>query len=113
MGVVARALAYGDPSDAAGAATATSAGAACPPDISPSRASVPCDPRRYRALYPDLWFQFIRAHFSDAVHVAFTFGVDAKTGRDWWEGHTRSQGWAVAWAIEHIPAARAYLRVVK
>lgn len=87
--------------------------AGLPPDISPSRESVPYDPRRYRALYADLWFRFIRGHFRDAVEVAFVFGVDAKTGRDWWEGHTRSQGWAVAWAIEHIPAARAYLRVVK
>ena len=68
------------------------------------------DPRRYRALYPDRWHLFLHAHFRDAQHVAFFFGVSERTGRDWWEGVTASQGWAVAYAIETIPAAQAFLR---
>jgi hypothetical protein len=76
----------------------------------PQEHSRPCDPRRYRALYPDLWFAFLRAHFRDPVEVAYFFGVDAKTGKDWWEGVSRSQGWAVAYAIENIPTAAAFLR---
>ena len=68
------------------------------------------DPRRYRALYPDLWHSFLRAHFRDHLHVAYWFGVSERTGRDWWEGITTSQGWAVAYAIETIPTAAAYLR---
>ena len=68
------------------------------------------DPRRYRALYPDLWCAFLHAHFRDALHVAFFFSVSERTGRDWWEGVTTSQGWAVAYAVETIPTAAAYLR---
>lgn len=76
----------------------------------PPEFSRPCDPRRYRALYPDMWFRFLRAHFQDATAVAYFFGVDSKTAREWWEGITRSQGWAVSYAIESIPTAREYLR---
>lgn len=76
----------------------------------PPEFSRPCDPRRYRALYPDRWFAFLRAHFRDAVEVSYFFGVDPKTGKDWWQGISRSQGWAVAYAIDTIPTAREYLR---
>lgn len=69
-----------------------------------------CDPRRYRALYPDLWCAFLHSHFRDATHVAYFFSVDPKTARDWWEGVSRSQGWAVAYAIEMIPTAAQFLR---
>lgn len=68
------------------------------------------DPRRYRALYPNLWHKFLHAHFRDHLHVAYSFGVSERTGRDWWEGVTTSQGWAVAYAIESIPTAAQYLR---
>lgn len=68
------------------------------------------DPRRYRALYPDKWHGFLHAHFLDAQQVGYFFGVSERTARDWWEGVTRSQGWAVAYAIESIPTAREYLR---
>ena len=68
------------------------------------------DPRRYRALYPDLWHNFLHAHFRDHLHVAYSFGVSERTGRDWWEGVTTSQGWAVAYAVENIPGAAEFLR---
>ncbi len=68
------------------------------------------DPRRYRALYPDRWHNFLHAHFRDAQQVGYFFGVSERTARDWWEGVTRSQGWAVAYAIETIPTAAQFLR---
>ena len=68
------------------------------------------DPRRFRALYPDRWFSFLHAHFRDHVQVAYFFGVSERTGRDWWEGKTGSQGWAVAYAIENVPNAVQFLR---
>jgi len=61
------------------------------------------DPHRFRALYPDRWHTFLHSHFRDHIHVAFAFGVSERTGRDWWEGKTGSQGWAVAYAAEIIP----------
>ena len=69
------------------------------------------DPRRYRALYPDKWFAFLHQHFRDHLHVAFSFGVSERTGRDWWEGKTGPQGWAVAYAIETIPGAETFFKV--
>ena len=68
------------------------------------------DPRRFRALYPDRWHAFLHAHFRDHLQVAYFFGVSERTGRDWWEGKTGSQGWATAYAIENIPTAAQYLR---
>lgn len=89
-------------------ATAT---AGSPSDVSAGKSSGSNpDPRRYRALYPSKWCMFLHAHFRDALHVAFFFSVSERTGRDWWEGVTTSQGWAVAYAIETIPTAAAYLR---
>lgn len=69
------------------------------------------DPRRYRALYPDKWHTFLHSHFRDSLHVGFFFGVSERTARDWWEGVTTSQGWAVAYAIDTIPDAAACLKV--
>jgi hypothetical protein len=74
-----------------------------------SAASNP-DPRRYRSLYPDKWHGFLHAHFRDVMHVAYSFGVSERTARDWWEGVSTSQGWAVAYAIENIPGAAEHLR---
>ena len=68
------------------------------------------DPRKYRALYPDRWIAFLKAHFRDHMQVAYFFGVSERTGRDWWEGKTGSQGWAVAYAVDQIPTAAEYLR---
>jgi hypothetical protein len=68
------------------------------------------DPRRYRSLYPDKWHGFLHAHFRDAMHVAYSFGVSERSARDWWEGVSTSQGWAVAYAIENIPGAAEHLR---
>lgn len=69
----------------------------------------PCDPRKYRALYPDRWSAFLRAHFQNATHVAAFFEIDHKTARNWVEGATGPTGWAVAYVIHSIPSARQFL----
>jgi hypothetical protein len=70
----------------------------------------PCDPRRFRALYPDRWSGFLRANFHSATHVACFFDADEKTARNWWEGTSGPQGWAVEFAMRSLPAAEQYLR---
>jgi len=70
----------------------------------------PCDPRRFRAVYPDRWMAFIRAHFASPVHVAVFFDVDEKTARLWWEGTNAPQGWVVDFAIQSIASAAVWLR---
>ena len=67
------------------------------------------DLHRYRALFPQRWSAFLRAHFRDPVHAAYFFNVDEKTARNWFEGVTGPQGWAVARAIAAVPTARAWL----
>lgn len=70
----------------------------------------PCDPRQFRAQYPQRWQAFLRAHFMSTVHVAAFFDTDEKTARLWWEGVNAPQGWAVDFAIQSIPSAQAWLR---
>ena len=70
----------------------------------------PCDPRRFRALYPDRWMTFLHAHFWNHTHVAVFFDVDERTARLWWEGTNAPQGWAVDFAVQSIPAAADWLR---
>lgn len=71
----------------------------------------PCDPRVFRARYPDRWMAFLHAHFHGALHVAIFFEVDERTGRLWWEGVNAPGGWAVDYAIQSIPSAAEWLRV--
>ena len=66
----------------------------------------PCDPMRFRAVYPDQWSAFLRGHFQSAQHVGVFFGVDGKTARHWWEGTTGPQGWAVDFANETLRAVQ-------
>lgn len=68
-----------------------------------------CDHRRFRALYPDRWSSFIRAHFQSSLHVAVFFDVDEKTARHWWEGTNTPQGWVVDFAVQNIPGAKQWL----
>jgi hypothetical protein len=46
----------------------------------------PFDVLGMRRVLPGRWMDFLHAHFSDHVHVAYTFGVDPRTARNWWEG---------------------------
>ena len=75
----------------------------------PPEHSRPCDPRRYRALYPHLWQAFLRAHFQDATHVAFFFGVDPKSARDWWEGVTGANGASAVFAVATTKGALEFI----
>ena len=63
-----------------------------------SSGELSCDPRRFRTLYPDRWTAFLKAHFGGPAHVAAFFDVDPKTARNWWEGTSGPQGWAVEYA---------------
>lgn len=98
-----------------GRSVAASVAPVLPETVNAPSAGVPSgnspDPRRYRALYPDKWHMFLHSHFRDSLHVGFFFGVSERTARDWWEGVTTSQGWAVAYAIDTIPGAGACLKV--
>lgn len=59
-----------------------------------------CDPRRYRLLFPQRWSAFLKSHISDnSVDVAYVFGVDEHCARNWLEGKTGPQGWAVDFAL--------------
>ena len=80
-----------------------------PGNLSDLLAGRPCDPRRFRALYPDRWSAFLRAHFQNHMHVAVCFDVEEKTARLWWEGVTGPKGWVVDYAIRALPAARKWL----
>ena len=68
-----------------------------------------CDPKRFRARYPDRWRSFLRAHFMNPTHVQFFFDVDAKTAIHWWEGTHSPQAWALDFAVVTIPTAKAWL----
>lgn len=66
----------------------------------------PCDPRMFRALYPTKWAAFLRAHFENPTHVAAFFDVDHHCARNWYEGKTGPQGWAVNFALRAVPDAQ-------
>lgn len=72
------------------------------PDVIAGR---PCDPERFRDLYPHLWSAFLHAHFADEVEVAYKFSVDATTARNWWSGKTGPRGWAVGYALLSVKNA--------
>jgi hypothetical protein len=73
--------------------------------LSPRR----CDPHDVRRKYPDRWQTFLKAHFRSATEVGFVFGVDHKTARNWWEGSTGPQGWAVEYACREVPGALQWM----
>ncbi len=82
------------------------------PDLSGSAGIFPgrrCDPHAIRRKFPAKWSGFLRAHFRDAVEVAYVFSVDAKTARLWWEGSTGTQGWTVDFAHRVFPEARKWM----
>lgn len=70
---------------------------------------IPCDPHRFRAMFPDLWRAFLRAHFRDAMHAAYTLGVTERTGRDWFEGKTGANGAAALYAVAMVPGAMDWI----
>lgn len=75
------------------------------------RAGKPADPMAYRRKFRDQWGEFLRANFHNHLHVAVFFSIDEKTARMWWNFATEPKGWAVSYARDQIPGARAALAV--
>lgn len=69
----------------------------------------PVDLWGYRRRLPDRWATLLRAHFRCPVHVAFAFGVDERTARNWWEGTCSPRAEAALIAARDIPGALALL----
>lgn len=83
--------------------------AVSPGNLSDRLVGRPCDPRQFRAQFPQRWMRFLRAHFQSHLHAAVFFDVEEKTARLWWEGCNAPQGWAVDFAIMSIPTALEWL----
>lgn len=43
-------------------------------------------------MFPDLWPQFLRAHFRSATEVAVFFDITERAARKWWEGDATPRG---------------------
>lgn len=70
----------------------------------------PFDPWRFKAVFPDRWSAFLRAHYRNAEHVAHEYGVRYQTALNWWQGAHRPSGQAVAQAaLTHGEGLRACL----
>ncbi len=70
---------------------------------------LPFDMMRFRAVFPDRWRGFLRAHFQNPVHVAYFYSIDEKTARNWWEGLSGPSGAFVVATFKAFPAAAALL----
>lgn len=64
----------------------------------------PVDPYRFKALFPDQWAAFLRAHHRRPEEVAVFYGVTFKTAENWWHGVTAGTGASVAQAALAHPA---------
>lgn len=84
------------------------AATAVPPMSSGDLAGVlsgrPINLRHYRAVLPDRWAAFLRAHFRNSVTVAFFFDVDEKTARNWLDGVTAPRAEVVLALAERAPS---------
>ena len=69
----------------------------------------PINLRHYRAVFPDRWAAFLKAHFGNSVTVAFFFDVDEKTARNWLEGVTAPRAEVVLALAERAPSVIPYL----
>ena len=67
--------------------------------------SRPFDLWRFRAVFPDRWSSLLQRHHRDSEEIAFFYGVDEKTARNWLEGATGPRGAHVAMAFEAYPVA--------
>lgn len=69
----------------------------------------PINLRHYKAVLPDRWAAFLKAHFRNSVTVAFFFDVDEKTARNWMEGVTAPRAEVVLALAERAPSVIPYL----
>lgn len=63
----------------------------------------PIDLHRFRAIFPDRWAAFLKAHFRSSAEVAYFFGVDDKCAWNWMAGVTAPRSEAVLALIERCP----------
>lgn len=112
-GMMRAASSCGDAATAGGALSravvAAGAGAASRAEFPALLMGRPFDPLAYRRCFPDRWPAFLRAHFRSHVEVAVFFSVGDRTARDWWEGVSTGQAWAVGYAVATIPGAAGQL----
>lgn len=69
----------------------------------------PFDLHRFRALFPDRWTAFLKAHFQSHAQIAAFFDVDDKTARNWLDGTTKPTAPTALIAVARIPGAMAEL----
>lgn len=65
----------------------------------------PFDMDGLRRVFRDRWAAFLKAHFRNSVEVAFFFGTDERTARQWLEGVNAPSGPFVARAVDTFPDA--------
>lgn len=78
-------------------------------DQSDILAGKPFDMHRFRAIFPDIWAEFLRRHFRDKEHVAFFFDVDERCARNWLSGLNAPTGPRAVAAVLQFPALRQRL----
>lgn len=71
--------------------SAPGAGPVSPGTLSGTEAGNPSGSARdilrwFRDQAPARWQSFLHAHFASGLEVSLFFGVDEKTGRNWWNG---------------------------
>ena len=69
----------------------------------------PFDMHRFKAVFPDRWASFLRAHFQTSARVAAFFDVDDKTARNWLHGISAPSGPTVLFAVTCLPGVAEYL----
>lgn len=69
----------------------------------------PFDMHRFRAVFPDIWAEFLKAHFRDKEHIAYFFDTDEKTARNWLSGFNVPTGPRAVAAVLQFPALRQRL----
>jgi len=61
------------------------------------------------AQFPNRWRDFLHAFFLNAREVAGFFQISEKAADKWWAGIGGPQGAKLAYALEQVPGARAWL----
>lgn len=69
----------------------------------------PFNLHRFRAVFPDRWTAFLKAHFQSHAQIAAFFDVDDKTARNWLDGTTKPTAPTALIAVASIPGAMADL----
>ena len=71
----------------------------------------PFDMDRFRAVFPDIWADFLRRHFRDKEHIAYFFDTDERTARNWLSGLNAPTGPRAVAAVLQFPVLRQRLEM--